>query len=405
MSVLQFNVQPAHPIYTLLAEAYISPIISNSPARQVGLPGSHIPVIDFLPSVSVGTGHATIDVKPQDYHVPLTPELSPCLPCVTTPLKPHLGVIDLTSPPVTAMVSAIHPTTICKDESVIELLSSPIYAARPSLPLVKRARSDSSDSVEILAVVSRSRKVSDMKAPQEQHRHDASACFAHKHLPSPGPFPFELRSKPQPLQKLKRRRSASVELISPSCQDVKQVTAKQKRIQGIAPGVIRQGSFFKTWEDARDALYEQEGALGHKWIKHQTKMTREGSQAARITFRCNRQSQHIPKHSMAIDPSDHRHGQSVRVGCRAHVNVCKNAGGWIVSLADFEHNHERLVPVGGSISRPPTQEQRVLIAGLAKVPKLSRSQIMTIVETKPEFSKPLEPRQVSNVMAKARSDT
>jgi len=68
------------------------------------------------------------------------------------------------------------------------------------------------------------------------------------------------------------------------------------------------------------------------------------------------------------------------------------------------HNHERLVPVGGSISRPPTQEQCALISGLAKVPKLSCLQVISIVEGKPEFSKPLEPHQVSNVMAKARSD-
>ena len=169
-------------------------------------------------------------------------------------------------------------------------------------------------------------------------------------------------------------------------------------------GLFQQGMFFKTWEEARDAIYEQEEACGHKWIKHQTKMSKNGSNVVRITFRCNRQSFPTPKHSTAIDPSDLRHGKSSRVGCQAHVNVCRNPGGWHLGKIELDHNHERSIPPGGKVSRPPTVEQRSIIIDLTKVPNLTRAQVAKIVENRAEFSKPLEPRQISNIITKARSD-
>lgn len=46
-----------------------------------------------------------------------------------------------------------------------------------------------------------------------------------------------------------------------------------------------------------------------------------------------------------------------------------------------------------------------MIADLARVPRITRSQASDIVKHHPDFNKPLEPCQVSNVMAKARDNT
>jgi hypothetical protein len=46
----------------------------------------------------------------------------------------------------------------------------------------------------------------------------------------------------------------------------------------------------------------------------------------------------------------------------------------------------------------------VFIADLACVPKIRRSQVMTITKNHPDFGKPLELCQISNIMIKARRD-
>ena len=151
--------------------------------------------------------------------------------------------------------------------------------------------------------------------------------------------------------KLKRPQSESIEVILP-VRHVQPQKAKREnhgRELALLPDIVWKGSCFKTLEEARRAVFAQEEALGHKWVTNQTK--KKGDRVARVTFRCNHQSKHIPQHSLAIDPSDRRLGRSVSVECEAHVNVCQPvSGGWHVTVADFEHNHEPLVPPGGSIS-------------------------------------------------------
>ena len=179
-------------------------------------------------------------------------------------------------------------------------------------------------------------------------------------------------SAPPLISKLKRLRSESVEIISPPrlLRPRKEESGDLKRELGLLPDVVRVGSCFKTLEDARQAVFAQEEALGHKWITKQTK--KKNDRVVRVTLRCNRYSNPIPQHLLAIDPSDHRHGRSVRIGCDAHVNVCQPvAGGWHVTVTNFKHNHAPLVPPGGSITRRPTKEQRAIIADLARVSKIT----------------------------------
>lgn len=171
------------------------------------------------------------------------------------------------------------------------------------------------------------------------------------------------------------------------------------------PGVVSEGSFYKTLEAAQSAIYAQEERSGQVWVKNQSKT--KGGQLKKMTFRCNRHSLPNPKHDVGIDPAEHRHGKSGRTGCQAHVNVCRNGAGWLVTTADWRHNHERTVPNGGSVRRPPTQEQRSVIANLATVSQgnFTRTQIGAIVKNQASFEKVLEPRQISNIMCQARRDT
>lgn len=159
-------------------------------------------------------------------------------------------------------------------------------------------------------------------------------------------------SKPEkkPRLQMKQQRSPSLDVSFPM--QLLHVPGSKLNDCADEPvfGLFQQGMFFKTWEEAMDAIYEQEEACGHKWIKHQMKMSKNHSNVVQITFHCNRQSFPTPKHSTAIDPSDLCHGKSSQVGCQAHVNVCRNSGGWHLSKIELEHVHECSIPPGGKVS-------------------------------------------------------
>ena len=339
---------------------------------------THLPYITALPSLPLGAGHSSIDIvlKNDDDTIPIL-ELSPVLSAGFSTPAESPNVIDLVSPsPSSLYESAFHDSIIhCKnDDEIIDLSSpSPNPATKPLvLPTTKRS---GTDSVEILSPVLTSKPNKALCRPQN------TAAFVVQ----------------------KRSRSESIEVISPP-RDIKHAKIKQRNpTEDITLARIQVHDFFRTLNEVRDAIFAQEEPLGHKWIKNQTKLRRDGT-AGHVTFRCNRQSHHLPKHNMSLDPSDHRRGRSVRVGCQAHVNVCQNAGGWHVTVADFEHNHGRLVPAGGRVTRPPTKEQQAIISDYAKIPKIKQSQVAAIVKNHPEFiQKPLEPRQITNILNTARS--
>ncbi|KAF8959344.1 hypothetical protein BDZ97DRAFT_1667343, partial [Flammula alnicola] len=173
----------------------------------------------------------------------------------------------------------------------------------------------------------------------------------------------------------------------------------------IAPGVVRIGALFNSWEEAQSAIYTREERLGHHWRIGQSK-TDNWKNRKKITFRCNHYYQHVPVHSIDLDPADHRKGKSIRTDCQAHVNVSRQDGGkWRITLVDWEHNHPREIPEGGSIRRPATEDQKMKISQLANATSqtFSRGQIAEVLKAQ-SGECPLEPRQITNAINKARRE-
>ncbi|KAG2355052.1 hypothetical protein BDR07DRAFT_1493700 [Suillus spraguei] len=88
---------------------------------------------------------------------------------------------------------------------------------------------------------------------------------------------------------------------------------------------------------------------------------------------------------MAIDPSDHHRGKTIKTGYNAHVNLNLIHGStlWQGTFTDWNHNHPQEIPPGGTIVQRPTTAQRQVISKLAT-------------------NHPLEPKQVSNIINDAR---
>ncbi|KAJ3712562.1 hypothetical protein C8R42DRAFT_647375 [Lentinula raphanica] len=169
------------------------------------------------------------------------------------------------------------------------------------------------------------------------------------------------------------------------------------------------GSIFKSLEDARDFIYKEEEQNGHKWVIGTTKV--KSGVITRQTLSCNRRRIHKPVHDQTIDPADFRQGRSIKTGCQAHINVVRDGTGlWRLSIVDLEHNHDRSIPVGGVAAHYPTPDQRNFISNLATLPdaRFSRSQvaatmkIQTAEDGLKRWERPLEPRQITNIMNSAR---
>ena len=200
-----------------------------------------------------------------------------------------------------------------------------------------------------------------------------------------------------------------IDLCSPGSPDIKKppsaVTVAQRRSSVVeAPGIVHVGSIYPSLEAAQEAIYAQENRLGHVWRRAQGTKHSNGSQK-KMTFRCNHYHHPTPTHLHSIDPSDHRKGKSIKTNCMAHVNVnqIRHSSLWHVTFTNWNHNHEREIPIGGSIRRPATQEQRKLVTELAtSAGNFSRKQISNILSNR--FSQTLEPRQIGNIATKARQE-
>ena len=162
-----------------------------------------------------------------------------------------------------------------------------------------------------------------------------------KHSQSPSIITIE--SSP-PLPMLKHACSPSIEITFPILNSKKQkcLSRKIEPDQKVEPshGIVQLNSMFATWEEAQDAVYEQEERRVHKWRMGQSKHASNGTHK-KITLRCNHYHHHTPTHSMAIDPSDHHRGKTIKTGCNAHVNVNWQPGGhWHVTMVNWKHNHD-----------------------------------------------------------------
>ncbi|EDR08147.1 uncharacterized protein LACBIDRAFT_297915 [Laccaria bicolor S238N-H82] len=190
---------------------------------------------------------------------------------------------------------------------------------------------------------------------------------------------------------------------NPVLMDSKSAPATHSLVK-VTPGIVRLGALFHSWEEARDAVYAHEECLGHCWRIGQSKMDTCGNRK-KVTLQCNHYRQHLPIHSVKIDLADHRKGKSIRTSCEACVNVnrIQDAGIWKVTLTEWEHNHPREIPEDGSIRRPVTKEQKVVISQLASATtqQFSRGQIAEVLNTQTGEHK-LKPCQISNVMSQAQ---
>jgi hypothetical protein len=185
------------------------------------------------------------------------------------------------------------------------------------------------------------------------------------------------------------------------------IAPKVSRSVEPAPGIVRKGSVFTTWEDARDAVYAREARLGHRWRIAQGKIDKHGNRK-KVTFRCNHYYHAIPVHSPTLDPADHRHGKTIKTQCSAHVNVNRIASSsfYHITLTHWDHNHPREVPEGAPIPRLPTTVEKSEISKLAtsSTQTFTRGQIATVLQSRSSgSSKILEPRQISNIINDARS--
>lgn len=108
----------------------------------------------------------------------------------------------------------------------------------------------------------------------------------------------------------------------------------------VADTVLVQGTVFKGWEDARKTVFAAEEKLGHIWKTDQSKRDTAG-ELKKVTLRCHRAGLHIPYHSTVIDPSDRRHGKSIKTSCPAHINVNQiHPGMWHFAKVNQIHNHD-----------------------------------------------------------------
>jgi MULE transposase domain len=168
-------------------------------------------------------------------------------------------------------------------------------------------------------------------------------------------------------------------------------------------GPIQEGKVFVTWEEGRDALYAEEERRGHKWKVAQGKHDQHGRK--KVILRCNHYYHHQPTHQPNLDPSEYRKGRSIRTGCNAHVNFnrVQDSSLWHITFISLVHNHDREIPPGGLATRPPNHNQRQLVSKLVNDSAFTRGHITKILSKQfPE--KPLEPRQVSNMMGKVRME-
>ncbi|KAJ7607827.1 hypothetical protein DFH06DRAFT_971911, partial [Mycena polygramma] len=164
------------------------------------------------------------------------------------------------------------------------------------------------------------------------------------------------------------------------------------------------GTTYNSFDEGQAAVYGLEASRGHIWKISQTKKVNDVPR--RITLRCNHYYHQSPTHLDTIDPSDYRKGKTIKTGCMAHVNLCYNGDGtWRISMTDWHHNHPPQLPTGGAIARPPTAQQQGIVANLCadSTSNFTRSQIAKILSDRfPDHI--LEPRQISNMMNKARRE-
>jgi hypothetical protein len=187
----------------------------------------------------------------------------------------------------------------------------------------------------------------------------------------------------------------SVEIVSPTDRKPKCRRSISKEIPTCHPPPHAcKSQLFPSLHAAIGAVYDEEEALGHKWVKGQMKKN-SGGELQHITLRCNHY--HLPEaqHSIDIDPANHRQGKSNKTDCKAHVNIIRDpeTEQWKLSIAVWVHNHEPEIPQGGNAIRPPTKKLWAATSAIASTTNLGHSNISKLLKQHPDYNTkhPLEP--------------
>ncbi|KAH7903228.1 hypothetical protein BJ138DRAFT_1020965, partial [Hygrophoropsis aurantiaca] len=254
-------------------------------------------------------------------------------------------------------------------------------------------------------------------------RFDSSPIFMTSPIQQPSIHSSRSAMMPVTLESrnnLKRRRSFQenimpIIVLTSDSEDDKRTTKKQclhhanekqthsHRELTTIGNEIRLGTVFRNLEEATNCVYARERNRGHRWRRGQSKKSERDGKLKKLILRCNHYYHSTPTHSPFLDPSDHRKGKTVKTDCDAHVNLNHILGTeqWKVTFIKWEHNHDREIPIGGVIPKPPTQEQRRVVSNFASSNSFTRAHIKTILAD--QFpNHPLEPRQVSNMINQVR---
>lgn len=179
-------------------------------------------------------------------------------------------------------------------------------------------------------------------------------------------------------------------------------------------GSLRVGSQFSSLEMALKIVYEYCESRGYKFVKGQSKKAKDGGPLKKRTLRCSAYREPAYSHSLKVDPADHRNGRSAKTNCQAHVNLNRTLGTdvWTLTTADWAHNCTPTIPIGGKAQRPPTEEDKKIVADVLKGGQYNRRQVKHLLSVTSANSNTLRPgsqisqledRQISNLMNGFRS--
>jgi hypothetical protein len=360
-----FFSQNLHPIYTFIPH---KTVLQNQLRNRLPTPGANPAPASLLPSSTQIKLDRATPAAFVTFSVPLIGSLASTLVSALTKLESPFFILP------TRLVQK-HRNDRLESSSPTQSLSR---RQRRRLQSVISISSDSETSPSVIKHLRQTLVLPKMEASQSDVMDLCSSPEDRK--------PLSLAMKQEPLpsrwQHFHKHRSPVIDLCGspepkapPRGKQPTSITADRPcRSVELAPGIVRKGSVFNSWEEAREAIYAREARLGHCWHIAQGKIDQHGNRK-KVTFRCNHYYHAVPVHSTVIDPADHRRGKTIKTECLAHVNINRisNSSLYHVTLTHWDHNHPREIPEGAPIRRKPTAAEKAEISKLAT----SSTQIFT----------------------------
>lgn len=395
-----FLLQNLHPIYTFIS---LETILQCRLQKQLTPAPNPVPASTIPDSTQIKLDRATPTVF-ATLSVPLIGSLASMFVSAPSKLESPFNFISPTRPAQKRRNGRL------ESNSPTQSLSR---RQRRRLQSVVTISSDSETSPFMIKRLQQTPVLPKVEASQSDVMDLCSSPEDRKPLSRPGATKVE----PLPARRLhfQKRVPSVIDLCSPEPKAppggrLPNLITSQEPLRSVepAPGIVRKGSVFDSWEEAREAIYAREARLGHRWRIAQGKVDQHGNRK-KVTLRCNHYYHATPVHSTAIDPGDHRRGKTIKTECFAHVNVNRIAGSSLyhVTLTHWDHNHPREIPEGAPIRRKPTVAEKAEISKLAtsSTQTFTRGQIAMVLDSRlPNHSSDiLEPRQITNIINDARS--